>query len=486
MAYAPEFEYDVFVSYAHVDNLNEEAGATEGWVDRFHHALEVGLIKRVGRMGVLKMWRDDSLGGTQLFDDAIRTRIEGAAVFLVLCSPAYLKSDYCRTERDCFWRKAAERGIARVGERSRVANVLLYNIAPAGWPAELAGTSGFAFYDAPRAGTIGTPLDPGSPAFKSAMTALVEDVFTLLDSMQSAPREDRSADVFLAEASDSLRSARMRLASDLTRAGLRVVTGIPPPHAAAAHDQAVQDALRRSRLSVHLLDALGGAPVAGSEEHTYPRRQVELAETAKLRSLVWLPGDLAAASIEDPAQRVLVERLENAQREEGSYELLRIPLSELALEIERSLARIDRAPGPGAGAIPAVLLDTHFKDQALAFDAGQRLLARNVQPFLNPEDDDPRRNSDILHQRLKQVQALIIFFGSVSEQWVRARLAEALNIVVADGCPVRYFGIYLGPQSRPDARFELPFIKLDLLDNRRGFDPGTLEPVIGALGAARA
>jgi hypothetical protein len=486
MAYAPEFEYDVFVSYAHVDNLNEETGVTQGWVDRFHHALEVGLIKRVGRMGILKTWRDDALGGTQIFDDAIRSRIEGAAVFLVLCSPAYLKSDYCRTEREHFWRWAAERGGARVGERSRVANVLLYNIAHTSWPAELSGTSGFAFYDAPRAGTIGTPLDPGSPAFRSAMNVLVEDVYTLLEAMQPAPVADRSADVFLAETSDGLRSARTRLAADLARSGLRVLSGIPPPHAAAAHDQAIQDALDRTRLSVHLVDALGGAPVAGSEDETYPRRQLALAEGAKPRSLVWLPCELATTGIEDPAQRAFVERLESAQRPEGSYELLRIPLSELALEIERALARLDVAPEPAPGAAPAVLLDTHLKDQALAFDAGQRLLARNVQPFLNPEDDDPRRNSAILHQRLKQVQGLIIFFGSVSEQWVRARLAEAINIVVADGCPVRFFGVYLGPQSKADARFELPFIKLHILDNRRGFDPGTLEPVIGALGAARA
>jgi hypothetical protein len=164
-----------------------------------------------------------------------------------------------------------------------------------------------------------------------------------------------------------------------------------------------------------------------------------------------------------------------------------MPLSELALEIRRELERLDATPElPAAGTPRAVLLDTHLKDQALALDAGQQLLAQRVQPFVNPEDDDPRRNSTILQQRLKQVGAFIVFFGSVSEQWVRARLAEAINIVVADECPVHFFGIYLGPQSRPDVRFDLPFIKLQTLDNRRGFNPQTLKPVIDALGVAPA
>jgi hypothetical protein len=490
MAYVPDFEYDVFISYAHVDNLDEDAAVAAGWVDRFHRALEVGLVKRVGRMGVLNVWRDDALGGNQLFDDAIRERLERTAVLVVLCSPGYLASDYCRHERECFWRAALAGRGTRAGERSRVANVLLYDIPHAQWPQELTGTSGFPFYETPQTGAIGAPAAPGSDGYRAGMRALVHDVFALLEALRpprTARAADDAADVFLAEVSDKLRVARTRLAADLARSGLRVVDGIPPPHDAFAHDDAVERALGRARLSVHLFDELGGAPVAGSDDDTYPRRQWSLAARAGARRLVWLPAELADEAVEDPVHREFVKGVANAPRDEESYELVRIPRSDLAGVVGRALERQRAAAvAPPPGGPPAVLLDTHLKDQALAFDLGQRLLARSVLPYVNPEDDDPRRNAAILQQRLRQVQALIIFFGSVSEQWVRARLAEAINIVVAEGCPVRFFGIYLGPpgNGKQNASFELPFIRLHVLDNRERFDPATLEPVLGALAAA--
>lgn len=491
MAYVPDFEYDVFISYAHVDNLDEDPAVTEGWVDRFHRALEVGLVKRLGRMGVLKVWRDTALGGNQLFDDAIRERLERSAVLVALCSPGYLASDYCRHERECFWRAALAGRGTRAGERSRVANVLLYDIPHTEWPQELTGTSGFPFYETPRPGGAAVTVTPGSDGYRAAMRALVHDVFALLEALRpprTVPAADDGADVFLAEVSDKLRVARTRLAADLERAGLRVVTGIPPPHDASAHDDAVERAIGRARLSVHLFDELGGAPVAGRDDDTYPRRQWSLAGRAQARRLVWLPGELSDDAVEDPVHRAFVEGLPSAPRDEASFELVRIPRSDLASVVARTLERQRTgSAAPAQGAPPAVLLDTHLKDQALAFELGQRLLARSVLPYVNPEDDDPRRNAAILQQRLRQVQALIIFFGSVSEQWVRARLAEAINIVVADGCPVRFFGIYLGPpgDGKQGARFELPFIRLHVLDNRERFDPATLETVLGALAAGR-
>lgn len=42
MGYIPNFEHDIFISYAHVDNL-------DGWVEAFHQHLEV----RLARVGIM-------------------------------------------------------------------------------------------------------------------------------------------------------------------------------------------------------------------------------------------------------------------------------------------------------------------------------------------------------------------------------------------------------------------------------------------------
>src|SRR5712692_1321994 len=48
MAYVPGFAHDVFISYAHVDNLPLTEG-DEGWISKFHASLEVQLRQILGR-----------------------------------------------------------------------------------------------------------------------------------------------------------------------------------------------------------------------------------------------------------------------------------------------------------------------------------------------------------------------------------------------------------------------------------------------------
>lgn len=47
MAYLREFEDDVFISYAHLDNQPLKDGG-EGWISKSHRLLEVLLRKRLG------------------------------------------------------------------------------------------------------------------------------------------------------------------------------------------------------------------------------------------------------------------------------------------------------------------------------------------------------------------------------------------------------------------------------------------------------
>jgi hypothetical protein len=68
---------------------------------------------------------------------------------------------------------------------------------------------------------------------------------------------------------------------------------------------------------------------------------------------------------------------------------------------------------------------------------------------------------------------LIIFFGNVAEEWVRARLAAALQIVVAEGYPLKACGVYLAPPCKPKSSFQLwqKLLPIELMDNTEGFNP---------------
>ena len=73
----PNFEYDLFISYAHIDNQHY-SGVPQGWVDYLHERLQVSLSRRLGRAP--RIWRDRKLRGNDVFDDEIKQTLANAAI----------------------------------------------------------------------------------------------------------------------------------------------------------------------------------------------------------------------------------------------------------------------------------------------------------------------------------------------------------------------------------------------------------------------
>ena len=125
MAFIPGFAYDIFLSYAHVDN-STALPKEEGWISQFHQHLVDKLAKRFGRLDMVKIWWDKrSLDGGVGFDQTIQSAIEQSAVFLAFTSPGYLQSEYCREERQAFYTKAkADPWSLTIDNRPRILNLL--------------------------------------------------------------------------------------------------------------------------------------------------------------------------------------------------------------------------------------------------------------------------------------------------------------------------------------------------------------------------
>ncbi len=499
MSYVPGFEHDVFISYSHVDNLTAEGGP--GWVERFQKYLQLGLDRRLGRMGAAVIWRDERLEPIQEFDQTIFAALESSAVFLALVSNGYLASEYCLEETRRFHQKAAADAWGlKIGDRRRMAIALLNNVPHTGWPGEFAGTSGAPFHDAGRAGDLGDPTTPGeAEPFRGQIKSLRDSLYRLLLAFrqESAPAaaapEPAGPAVFVADVVDSQRAARERLVGELERREVRVLEAVPPPWEAAEHEQAVRGRLAGATLSVHLLDAVAGRPIQGDATRSYVQRQVELTAEAGGARLVWVPKQLDAPAIEDDGHRELIHRLEHGERQGGGHEFVRGSQAVLAAQIaERLEALATRTAAPPSGA--AVLLDTHLKDQLHALELSKLLLAANVQPYINPQEDDPRTNLDVLEARLREVTTLLILYGGVQESWVRERLGAALQLSVTKGLPLKSFCVYLAPPHKDGGEGgggagggELDFsfgpVRVPLIDGSGNAapEPATLAPLLELL-----
>jgi hypothetical protein len=498
MAYLTGFDYDIFISYAHVNNQRASEGE-EGWVTQFQKHFEVQLSTLVGRMGLVKIWWDPELDGNQLFDRTIQERVNRSAIFLAMTSKGYVASDYCQQELSWFVQKStAEPWGLSVGDRVRVFNILLNNIPHAEWPEAYKGTSGLQFHDAERENEIGYPTDPKEKLFKRQLRALVEAVYRTLEEFKTAlasaanntegsPKrdDDKSTDehqftVFLADTSDALRTLRRRVANELSQQGVRLTAQVPPPFEAGPHDDKVIAEIERADLCVHLIDAWPGREIENRPELNYPQHQAELALAHAGAQLIWAPQALDLQSVEDEGHRRFLDQLENGPREGAGYSFIRESPTALTREI---LVRLDqlKQTAQSPKELSAVLLDTHLKDQLHALDLSRFFLEHDVQPYINPEADDPTRNVKILEERLKQVSRLIIVFGDVAEEWVRARLGEAVKIAITEECPLKACGIYFAPprQKAASSKFDLGFLPVYQFDSRDIADPESLMRLLG-------
>jgi len=92
MAYVPDFEHDIFISYALVDD-EKLPGVDAGWVTTFASALENRLSAAIGRLGRLRPWWDRTqLHENQPLDKQIQQALERTACLVVVLSPGFLKS----------------------------------------------------------------------------------------------------------------------------------------------------------------------------------------------------------------------------------------------------------------------------------------------------------------------------------------------------------------------------------------------------------
>ena len=185
MAFVPHKQNDVFISYASVDNDPDD------WVKTFKTNFQQRLDQKLGRTDASSIWIDDKLRGSKPFDEQLKEQVQQSAILLIVMSPGWLKSQWCRREFEIFCE-------ACNGELSgRVVPIHLDRTDHKDWPTELAGWSDskFLFYDRNRLDGICIPC-VYSPRLPQIFQLREEIADCLLlqeaDSRHEAPLDVRS------------------------------------------------------------------------------------------------------------------------------------------------------------------------------------------------------------------------------------------------------------------------------------------------------
>jgi TIR domain len=435
---------DIFISYARDDDLPPpDKPDGKGFVTFLDEAVRYE-FRDIGPERP-KIWRDTRriADGAQ-FTPEIEEALKDASVLLVVLSPNWMASTWCKRELDTFAKYHGSEGL-----RERIIVASKRYVDPDKRPSLLQGQTGFAFYvrnDDPE--EIVTDLeffDRGEPRDDRYWVKLKALAAYLLRRKPRPPPppaySPTGRTIYVAKPASDMRGGYDRIVSELIGKGHAVV---PSPTEEIALDSAIaviDEALSKAEISVHLLgEKAGDAP-----EDQPPIVKLQLARAAakaagdgdaKFHRLLWAPSlwpppaDTIQAA-QGTARRPLdvlakFDRLLPTDKVEGDslskfVDFLNQHL--VAIAPPRSAAM----PLPDFGGDMRLFLYHSREDSDYALDLAQALQQRRLETLL-PAFDGP--DSDVKSfngKQLAECDAVILCWASASEVWVRAQASGLRN-----------------------------------------------------------
>jgi hypothetical protein len=446
------FEHDVFISYAHLDDEPLVAGEP-GWITELHSVLEKRLAMLLGERP--RIWRDPELRGNQIFDDAIAHGFEGAALFLPVVTPRYVRSDYCQKELTEFCRKALDEGGLGLEDRSRILKVMKTPVEVEEQPPPMNRVLGYDFYriepERRRLRELRLRSADDRERFLGVLEDLAQEIkeaLTLLESSglarDAAGRGSRRTTVYLATTSSDRKDDYELVRRELVERGHPVLPDRPLPLEEGALVQAVRSDLDRAGLSIHLIGARHGV-VPENAERSVVHLQNDLAAGLagaggpdRLERILWLPPGLEAA---DPRQQALIETLRTDPEAQQGAELLETGIEELKAEILARLEQLERRRAEREAAETAgnedvtstapvddgprwvYLMHTAEDEEAVApvEDLLWDLELEVRRPLFEGDAATIREEHE---ENLQLCDGFLLYYGAGNERWLRKMLAD--------------------------------------------------------------
>jgi hypothetical protein len=134
MAYLkPHFEYDVFVSYSHGVLVDMSDAPLKDWTLELVRRLETDIRAIDTEFDDLLIWRDEQIDPTIHITDELRGKVRGSGVLMIVMSPRYLASTWCRQQVQ-----------NRARDQGRVFIIRALRTEEKNWPEFLRDTRGHA------------------------------------------------------------------------------------------------------------------------------------------------------------------------------------------------------------------------------------------------------------------------------------------------------------------------------------------------------
>jgi hypothetical protein len=466
MSYLPGFTNDIFISFAHTDNLG-------GWVEQFQKELTIRLAQIDAAVTI---WRDSKPRGTDDFSEDISEQLKNSAILVSIVSPSSIRSRWCQDERQKFEQFAALNGGFRVGKTLRAVKVVKTPLDHDAHREIFKDTLGFEFYERDAQTSRFDEFDLTSPQFRAKLDDLAQDIKQALNAVGrlGAPGSEK-LNVYVAPTSTDLHESRQTIVRQIEDWGYNVLPATPLPLDSASFRSMTNTALEKSVLSVHMISSQRGL-IPEEEDKSIVALQYQLAQARLVDRILWVmpgskPNPNVLSTIEQGPQEG-VERIEDRT------------LEYLKEVIGDKLKRLRKEPPPD-GKFNVYLVchpsDNPFAKAGLGQD---RLLELKSYldskgmivwlPLVNVTKEKQRLKDH--RETLNVSDAVVIYWGSADEVWFRQNLRELITARTRRSSRRRLAeAIYLsapplGAKSQYRNQLDLVFEQFE------NFQPETAEP----------
>jgi hypothetical protein len=453
MAIAPGYEHDLFVSYAHVDDV--EVGGSEGWVSQFVKRLESALRQRLGGTEALRIFFDSHAAGANLQLPELVNAVRRSALFLVVGSPSYATRSWPRQELDAFLEHA---------DQSRL---FMIECLPLNedehYPHPLTSHIHLEFWKPSGKRRIPMPYSPlaDSEEFQSLVHSLAADIRNRLLSLRLLPAKSaltstsspgtrnpatRRLSVFIAQGTDDVEDEIDQLKRYLSQYEEEVgaLPQLTYPQGGEAFLTALSKDLVQCALFVQILGRRAGR-VPPDLPEGYTLSQLNAAKAAGIPIMQWRHPDLDLTAISDSsyvtivsAETVVACGFEAFKRQ--------------VLDWLRRPALKARAPRSST-----VFINADDRDLNIAKEIERECLRHALTTILPMSGPSSEANRKDLADNLTDCDVLLFIYGDTTQDWIRSQLRFFNKIKQKREMELRVLAICSGPPAeKPDIGMTVP------------------------------
>lgn len=435
MAYVSQYWHDVFISYAHKDNIcdDDTQDFSEGWIFKLKKIIKVCLERRLGCGNEIDIFIDGeevkSNSSLSMFSEAARN----SAVFIAVLSPSYINSSMCNEEVESFIDAASSDRLFAIECLPLKENE--------NYPSPLDDKIYAKFWKNLETGrVVPQTLSPkhDEKIFNKLAAKLAHDIMNKL--AECRPKTSKTKRIKTIPLSNSSEKKRYVLGPAL------------PEHLSVR--ESIYDYLVQHQVPVTILDA---GPHDNTDAHTASHGE-------PVPIVIKFPGSSQASASPKPSENAIDSGRQKQRRNESNVIHYRLPGSErperdepcapeqigesvLVCSVERFkshlLEEATRVQGNPTQPLSAIFLNTAQDDDPTAQALQAALEQRGIAPAMPACGGSHAERWAAFQSNLTRCRALILIIGEAQADWrPLSRLLSKLRF--GRSTPLRTLGIQTG------------------------------------------